>query len=192
MVENGEILHVLEQDACPIGFAVDHYILREQLMAIDEENRGVALLYAAVIDPEEEEAVSGLCTGLLPEDIPLRDDLSGIVAKNTENRVLNFERDTRGFRCTSEYTEDRLVWFSVPDEGGWTAAIDGEKQEILPSAGMMLMKVPAGYHEIEFTYTTPGYNTGKAISLAASAAFVLWMLFRARGRIFCLFRRKKR
>ena len=190
MIENGEILHVLEQDACPIGFAGDRYILRDQLMSIREEDRGVALLYAAVIDPEEEAAVSGLCTNLSPEEIPFAEDLSAIVAKNTENRVLNFERDSHGFRCTSAYEAPRLVWFSVPDEGGWSATVDGEKQEILPSAGMMLLKVPAGEHRIEFTYVTPGYPEGKAVSLAACAAFAAWLLFRSRGSILRRFRRK--
>ena len=178
MEENGGILYVLERDTCPIGFAVDHYILREQLMTIDAEDRGAALLYAAVIDPEEEEALAGYCTPLPPEEIPREADLSAIVAKNTENRVLDFERDNRGFRCVSDYTEPRAVYFSVPDEGGWTAKIDGEKQEILPSAGMMILRVPAGHHEIEFTYVTPGYTAGKIISLAAAAAFILYEIVR--------------
>lgn len=187
--EDGNVLHVVEQDACPIGFAVDHYILREQLMTIGEEDRGIAMLYAAVIDPEEEEALADYCTPLLPEEIPLNEDLSGIIAKNTENRVLNFERDNRGFRCTAEYSEPRAVWFSVPEDDGWTAKIDGEAQEILPSAGMMILRVPAGYHEIEFVYCTPGYTAGKIISLLAAATFLLWTFFRVHGRISPLFRR---
>ena len=177
VMENGEILYVLQQDACPIGFAMDHYILRDQLAEIREEKRGVALLYAAVIDPEEEEKISDLCTNLSPEQIPLEDDLSGIVAKNTKNRVSNFERDSRGFRCTSDYTEPRMVYFSVPNEGGWTATVDGTEQEILSSAGMMLLRVPAGRHEIEFAYSTPGYSAGRIISLTAAAIFVLCGLF---------------
>ena len=192
LTENGEELYVLERDACPIGFAVDHYILRSQLLdSIRVEDRGTALLYAAVIEPEEEKAVSRLCTNLKPEEIPLSDDLSAIVAKNTENRVLDFERDSRGFRCVSEYETDRLVWFSVPFEKGWAARIDGEEQEILPSVGMMLLKVPAGRHEIEFTYVTPGYTPGKIISLAACGLFVLWLLIRYRGRAATLLRKGK-
>ena len=177
MEENGGTLYVLEQDACPIGYAVDHTILRDQLMTVDVEKRGAALLYAAVIDPEEEELLDGWCTPVSPEELPLDADLSGIVAKNTENRVLGFERDQRGFRCTTEYAEPRAVWFSVPDEGGWTARIDGEKQEILSSAGMMLLRVPAGQHRIEFTYVTPGYAAGLILSAAAAAAFILYTAF---------------
>ena len=169
---------MLQSDACPIGFAVDHYILRDQLMTVDEENRGAVLLYAAVIDPEEEETVSGLCKELDPEEIPADPDLSGIVAGNTENRVRNFERDSRGFRCTTEYTEPRAVWFSVPYDGGWTARIDGEKQDILPSGGMMLLRVPAGSHEIIFTYITPGYTAGSIVTILSGAAFILYSVLR--------------
>ena len=180
IVENGEVLHVLTQDVCPIGFAMDHYILRDQLMAIDRDHRGIALLYAAVIDPADEAALAGVCNPLLPEEIPLEDDLSAVVAKNTENRVTNFDRDSRGFRCTSDYDRPRAVWFSVPGEEGWTAKIDGKKQEIISSGGMMLLIVPEGHHEIEFTYVTPGYEIGLYISLAAIAAFILSSVFRIR------------
>ena len=176
--ENGGILYVLQSDACPIGFAVDHYILRDELLAADRENRGTVLLYAAVIDPEEEETVSGLCKKINPEEIPTDSDLSGIVARNVENRVQNFERDSRGFRCTTEYTEPKAVWFSVPDDSRWTARIDGEKQDILSSGGMMLLQVPAGRHEIDFTYITPGYTAGSILSLLSGAVFILYAVLR--------------
>ncbi len=169
---------VREKDACPIGFAVDHYILREKLLEIDEKDRGVALLYAAVIDPEEEELLSGLCTALPAESILFGENLSAIVAKNRENAVRDFSRDNRGFRCVSEYAAPEYVYFSVPYDRGWTARIDGEKREILPSGGMMLLQVPEGFHEIDFTYITPGYTAGKYISLSATAAYVIFCLIR--------------
>ena len=169
---------MLQSDACPIGFAVDHYILRDQLMTVEAENRGAVLLYAAVIDPEEEEKVSGLCGKLDPEEIPAEPDLSGIVARNTENRVRNFERDSRGFRFTTEFTEPKAVWFSVPYDSGWTARTDGEKQDILPSGGMMLLRVPAGSHETVFTYITPGYTAGSIMTILSGAAFILYSVLR--------------
>ena len=176
--ENGGALYVVQADACPIGFAVDHYILRDQLMTIYEEDRGIALLYAAVIDPEEEEEVSGVCTALDPDEIRIEGKLADIVAANSKNRVLDFERDSRGFRCVSEYGEPKLVWFSVPDDSGWTARIDGEKQDILSSGGMMLLRVPAGSHETVFTYITPGYTAGSIMTILSGAAFILYSVLR--------------
>ena len=138
----------------------------------------MVLLYAAVIDPAEEETVSGLCKKLHPEEIPDDPDISGIVAGNVENRVRNFERDSRGFRCTTEYTEAKAVWFSVPDDSGWTGRIDGEKQDILSSGGMMLLRVPAGSHETVFTYITPGYTAGSIMTILSGAAFILYSVLR--------------
>ena len=179
MVSDGDkVLYVLERDACPIGFAVDHYIFREDLMKIPKETRGAALLYAAVIDPSEEEKVSALCSRMTGEEIPFSDTLDGIVAENRENAVSEFSRDNRGFRCVSDYGWERMVYFSVPDEGGWSACVDGEKAEIIPSGGMMLLRVPAGRHEVVFTYVTPGYTAGWIMSLVSFWGFLGYAAWR--------------
>ena len=175
---DGVTWYVREGQACPIGFAVDRYILREDLLAIPEENRGAALLYAAVVEPSEEEAVAGVCTRVTGDDLPLGEDFSGVVALNTENAVREFRRDGRGFRCVSDYDRERMVYFSVPNEGGWSAYVDGENAEIIPSGGMMLLRVPEGKHEIEFVYVTPGYAAGKIISVIAGLGFIGYLAFR--------------
>ena len=173
---------VVGVDACPIGFAVDGCILREELMSIPEGDRGAALLYAAVIDPEEADAVSGTAPLLRADEIPYTEDFSAQVIRNRENAVKNFSRDSGGFRCTTDFDRDRLVYFSVPDDGGWTAFIDGKKQGILPSAGMMLLPVPSGTHEIVFSYVTPGFTAGLTVSAACWALFLLYLLLRRRGK----------
>lgn len=172
----GNTRYVLELDACPIGFAVDHVILKDELLKIDLEKRGIALLHAAVVDPEAAEALAGLCETYTAETVPLEEDLTEIVKQNTENAVRDFTRDSRGFRCTSDFPAAKAVYFSVPMDDGWTAKIDGEKQEILSSGGMMLLQVPAGRHEIEFTYTTPGWNAGLWISVISIVAFAAYLV----------------
>lgn len=173
---------VTEKPACPIGFAVDHYIVRERLMDIENEKKGVVLLHAAVIRPEDEGMISGICTAIDPETIDFEEDVSAVAVKiSNENAVCDFRRDSRGFRCRSDFSKQKLVYFSIPDEGGWTATIDGQKQDIIPSAGMMLLVVPEGKHDIEFTYVTPGYKAGIVISATAWLLFIVWL---AAGRLF--------
>ncbi len=176
----GTVRYVLERDACPIGYAVDQYILLDQLLEIPEENRGAALLQAAVVRPEEEAALSELCAPLSAGEFTFDGDTSAAVAKNRENAVTDFRRDSRGFRCVSAYDAPRYVYFSVPDDGGWTAYVDGQKQEILPSLGMMLLRVPEGRHEIVFSYVTPGYTAGWILSAVSIAAFALYLILRKR------------
>ena len=149
-------------------------------MTIPAEDRGAALLYAAVIDPEEADAVADLAPLLRADEIPYGADFADQVIHNRENAVENFTRDSGGFRCTSDFDTDRLVYFSVPDDGGWTACIDGKKQSILPSAGMMLLPVPSGTHEMVFTYVTPGFTAGGILSAVCCAGFLGYLLLRRR------------
>jgi len=54
----------------------------------------------------------------------------------------------------------KLVWFFVPYDKGWDAALDGKKIEIIKSVGMMAVKIPEGEHNLVFKYHTPGFKLG--------------------------------
>ena len=180
-VEN-KTAYVWEEEACPIGFAVQGYMLEEDLLALDRNLRGAALLRAAVIRPEDEEKLKALIPrtygkDATPESIPES------VRISQENSVIDFERDTRGFRCVTAFESPQAVWFSVPFDPGWTAEIDGMEADVIHSGGMMLLPVPAGEHSIRFTYETPGWRAGVWISLVSLAAWALWeILIRIRRR----------
>lgn len=118
----------------------------------------------------------------------LDEDLQAVTAKrvaeNTDRSVKNFSRTRNGFVCSSDYDEDELVYFSVPDDSGWTAYIDGEETPIIDSGGMMLIHVPSGTHSITFRYQTPGLETGAAVSGVSLAALIVFAI--------CGRRRKRR
>ena len=49
---------------------------------------------------------------------------------------------------------------------GWKATVDGESVEIFQTNGIFRsVSVPDGNHQVVFTYTTPGWNTGRITSL---------------------------
>lgn len=98
------------------------------------------------------------------------------VAYDTGRAVKNFQRTSDGFVCESDYSDNELVYFSVPNDSGWKAFIDGKETAIINSGGMMLICVPAGKHSIEFHYTTPGLSAGAAISLLSLGALVLFAI----------------
>lgn len=55
----------------------------------------------------------------------------------------------------------KILCMSIPYSKGWTAKVDGEPVEILRGNIMfMALVLPEGYHEIEFTYFTPGLKAG--------------------------------
>ena len=92
-----------------------------------------------------------------------------------EARIIAFAPETLSVESTSS-TPALLVlaeaWFP-----GWRAWIDGKEAPCFPvNAWMRAVPVPAGRHQVEFQFTTPGLLLGSLLSLAALA--ILLVLFR--------------
>ncbi len=170
----GNTFSVLERDACPIGYAVDSYILYEDLKSLPKKERGVSLLQAVVLTEEQAALLNTDISRCRTDQLLDETQIASLTEKNTANAVTAFSRDTSGFSCQTDYAEKRLVYFSVPCDQGWTACIDGEKTDITSSGGMILIEVPGGTHEISFRYRTPGCLLGLTISTISVAMFVIY------------------
>jgi uncharacterized membrane protein YfhO len=166
---NGITYFMEETEACPIGFKVDNYITENQLKDIPVENRAIALMQAAVVSNSDSSALEYIEQA---QDLDLEISVSELVARAQANSVSNFYKDGKGFVCTSNFKEDSVVYFSVPYDSGWYATIDSKHADIIESGGMMLLKIPAGNHDIEFNYVTPGYKLGLLISLICFLIFI--------------------
>lgn len=172
----GVTYYLMEQEACPIGFRVSHYIRESQLRSLPVENRAIALLQAVCIaDDVDEDRLSGL-SELKASDIVVSEDTSSLVSqlveKNTALKVDDFKKDGHGMSCTTAYDSDSWIYFSVPYDEGWSAYVDGQKTEIVYTGAMMMIQVPAGYHSVSFTYETPFYSLGLAISAISLLIFI--------------------
>lgn len=69
--------------------------------------------------------------------------------------------------------ESKLLCMSLPYHPGWTAYVDGEKQELL-KANLMYsaLELTEGEHTVELVYRTPGFRLGAIISLAGLVIFL--------------------
>lgn len=161
-----------ENPACPIGFAYDRYITEEELKELPLEKRGMAALNSLVIKENSAALVSGVLDHALPDKYISTATISSLVERNYENRVMDFKRDAKGFYCKTGYPEDRVVFFSVPFDKGWSAVVDNTPAEIIYAGGMMAAQIPAGQHEIMFSYTTPGLGIGMILTVLAWIIFV--------------------
>ena len=147
----------------------------DDLMTLPVEQRAVALMQASIVSGEDEEYASSAAKKVKASELDFSNDLKGIIEVTTDNAVSNFHRDAKGFRCKTAYKDDKLVYFSIPDDTGWTAEIDGEKTEILDSGGMMLIKVPSGSHSVEFEYHTPWFRLGIIISVLSLILYAIYI-----------------
>lgn len=79
-------------------------------------------------------------------------------------------------RVTGKITlsEPKFLVLSIPYSKGWSAYVDGEEQKVLQANTMFCaLALPAGTHEIELRYHTPGLAAGMAVS---GAGLLVWVL----------------
>ena len=88
----------------------------------------------------------------------------------------SFSRDNGGFSAVFTSDRERLVFFSVPYESGWSATVNGEPAQVEKvNVGFMAVKVPAGTSEIRFDYSTPGLRFGAVVSVAGVLILILYL-----------------
>jgi len=80
--------------------------------------------------------------------------------------------------------EDKFLVLSIPYSPGWSAWVDGQRQELL-QANTMFMALPlkAGHHDIELSYLTPGMKTSLAL-IAAGLILSVFLIINERGKSF--------
>ena len=173
----------------PMGFAYDYYITREQFEDIPEQQRGNILMRAVLLDEEQIEAFRDILQPL-PEVRLNGRDYEHYVADCADRRaagVTEFTATRTGFTAAADYDGDRLVFFSVPYDDGFSATVNGEAVEIEKvDNGLMAVRVPAGHAEIVFTYHTPGFSLSLTVTLTGTAAYLLYLLW-----LWCNQRRRK-
>ena len=163
----------------PMGFSYDCYITRTEYDELTQSIRHLALLRAIVIEDEDEALYSGILKHL---DDPSGQEYSADryfedCIDRKSMACSDFGRDNGGFTAAFSSQKERLVFFSVPYEGGWSATVNGEEAEIVKTnVGFMAVKVPAGESEIRFNYQTPGLKLGALVTLGGILLFVLYFL----------------
>lgn len=86
-------------------------------------------------------------------------------------------------RTEAELQKEQILYCAIPYSEGWKAWIDGEEQQVFNANLMGLgIRVPAGYHEIVFRYTTPLLKAGLVAMTAGVLAYIVVLLVDKRKR----------
>ena len=76
---------------------------------------------------------------------------------------------------------DGLLYTSIPQNGNWSARVDGEPAEIVLTGDAMVgVMLKQGSHTVSFTYKNEAFALGWKISLLCAAVFILlvWRIYR--------------
>lgn len=180
----------------PMGFTYDSFVTEEEFDRVNDAQKTEAILYSMVLSREQMKKYSAI-TGYSDEKYKLLygknpDYFDSVVdtyrfsakkykeqcEKLADSSCTNFEYTDDGFKA--EYKndgEENLLFFSVPYSSGFTAKVNGIPAEIEKvNYGFMAVKIPAKTDcKIEFTYETPGFSAGVAVSLTALGVFCIYI-----------------
>lgn len=164
----------------PMGFTYDYYLTMGEYEGLSKGSdtsvgtRELAMLRALVLRDEDLPKVEGLLEPL-PEDARsfTEEKYMADCQERAEGACTEFHYTDKGFRAELDVKGDRLVFFSVPWEPGWTARVNGQDAEILRvNVGFMAVAVPAGGCRVDFTYQTPGLGLGIWLSVLSLMGLV--------------------
>nr|WP_319490096.1 YfhO family protein [uncultured Caproiciproducens sp.] len=163
----------------PMGFSYDSYITRAEYEQVDKESRHLLLLKTLVLEADDVKKYSGILSH--DDDFQSSEFTQSAYfedcLKRKSESCSSFDRDNGGFAAKITADKERLVFFSVPWEGGWSAQVNGKAAEIVKvNVGFMAVKVPAGESVIRFNYTTPGLKLGVMVSLGGAGLFLIFYL----------------
>lgn len=168
---------IAEQNACPIGFTYETYVLASDFEQLDSQLRGISVLMGLVIPDEREKEVSEYLDRISVESID-ENSLSYMdeyIKRNAEHIVNIYEMNAQGFRAETDNTEGTYAFFSVPYDSGWTAYVNGQKADILNINGLMAVRIERGKVDIQFIYETPGLKVGILLSILFTVIFLGYM-----------------
>ncbi|MDR1021056.1 MAG: YfhO family protein [Synergistaceae bacterium] len=182
-------------DALPLAFVYDEYILRDDFDNLDIPAKDIALFNAVVTEVSRD----GLGRYSLPPRIQQIVRPGFADSTDAENGEWNWAeiyssyddyKDTLNIRKkepfvmtrfsqnhiegTIDVVGDRMLFFSIPYSEGWKLTIDGEPVAMEKvNVGFIGAKISTGKHIIKLDYFLPGLLTGVIMSIIGCAMFIV-------------------
>lgn len=171
----------------PMGFTFNNYMTETNYDAVTKGTTSDRILVKDLILSDEQKKKYG---EFMEEDTDTQQELmdSQEFYDYCDNRAASacseFSFNRKGFTATADMSRRNLLFFSVPYDEGWTATVDGKEAEIeRVDYGLMAVSVPAGTHEIVFTYFPKGLRAGIMISVLTGLYLIVNNVVRLRRTI---------
>ena len=132
------------------------------------------MLSALIVDDESAKVVSDLLPQATITDFSLKKAADARRAQCTDS----FVGTSTGFTASITLDKANYVFFSVPNDDGWQATVNGQAADILTvNYGLCAVRCDAGTSAIAFTYHTPWLVPGcilTLLSLLLVAGLWIW------------------
>jgi uncharacterized membrane protein YfhO len=160
-----------------MGFTYDYYTTDDVVQETTQTKRPNVVLEAAVMDTLTAQKYADIISTYEYDSTKITDEhYYEVCEEKRKNSCYYFSENTNGFEAKINLDEDKLLFFSVPYEDGWTATVNGNPVDIdVVNYGFMAIRCPAGENDIQFSYKTAGLYEGRIISVAGLGLFAIYM-----------------
>ena len=175
----GDVNILKSRYSLPIGFTYDSYILRSDFDKMPARQQGRMIIKGFFIDDKEASDYNGF-------NVITSKDTVAVYSWDMYDRDLkNLTLDTLAlsdfgqnfFHGHITLQKKKLLFLSIPYDKGWTAKVDGKKQDIkVVDAGMSGLLLEPGTHTIELEFYPRYLKEGACLSVASLLlfGFVVW------------------
>jgi len=166
----GEVTVYQNPHVLPLGFAYD-YFTSYWRGGINPDTMGTFMAQAVILGNAELEKLRDILEPLWEQErLPWQEAVKERAAQACYDVVAN----PGGLTAKIDLDREKLVFFSVQFDRGWSATVNGLPAELLNvNMGLMGLRVPAGEaNEIVLTYRPRGLREGIFVSLGGVLLFV--------------------
>lgn len=168
----------------PMGFTYNTYMTASDFASTFEDDRAILMLKTLIVPDDMEDEVSMY---LKPYDQfidgpAIKEYISDISRDHLAECAYDVSQTTDSYEASIDADADKYAFFSIPNDSGWKASVDGEETPIVDINGFMAVKIHQGTNRIRFEYTVPGLMSGRIISAAGAALTAAYILLTRRHR----------
>lgn len=162
----------------PIGFTYDTYMTATEFTETAEAVRAIVMLKTLVIPDDMEDTVSEVLRhyNAAKDGSATEEYINSISVSHLEESSRDVERTTSSYASTITADSDKYAFFSIPDDSGWEASVNGEKADIVDINGFMAVRIRKGDNRIVFTYKVPGLTGGIVMTVLGFVLAGLYIL----------------
>jgi hypothetical protein len=163
----------------PMGFSYEYYITYSEAEKLSESERELVMLKALIVPDDQVSLVSDLLSPLYVDSVEFTEEAyEQDCLDRAKTTCDTFTYTNTGFSASISSDTERIIFFSVPSEDGWSATVNGEPAEIITAnVGFMAVRIPKGDDvKIEFTYKTPGLSAGIFVTAICVMLFILYLV----------------
>jgi len=170
----GDVRVFRNRRALPLGFTYDRRFALAEFRTLDKARKDALLLNAFVIDAGEEDdfAVFPRYPEAAAAAAPTDRGFDEAVRARARDALAVSEHGQNSISGTITLDTEKLLFFSIPYDPGWTARVDGQATPLKRvNVGFMGLALAPGEHRVELRFDPPYRSAGALLSLAGLAIY---------------------